>query len=424
MRQPRRRLPLSRRRRGLLMAGLLAALVATATSGALAPAPEGHVRFYNIADSDFDEYSRAPSRAEQEWMRTHYTRMQTYTPYFDQRLAWYPQAWVYLDSYAIKPAWPVFRAHPEWVLRDEHGAMLYIDWGCSGGSCPQYAADIGNPGFRAWWIARAREHVRHGYRGIWVDDVNLDWRTADGGGKRVIPRDARTGREMTLQDWRGYFALFMEELRGALPDIEIAHNSIWYAGSPEEPLIRRQIAAADWINLERGATDRGLRGGTGRFGFETFLSFIDAVHRQGRAVVLMDYGRTTTEREYGLAAWFLVSAGRDLMSSDQLGWTAPGRFWPGYALDLGPALGPRQRWQELLRREFRCGLVLLNPPDAPVREADLGADYLGIDARPVRRVVLPAASAVVLRTDCARIGRSDDGRPDIERPDDQIAHPE
>ncbi len=357
-------------------------------------------------------------------MRTHYTRMQTYSPYFDERLAWYPQAWVYLDSYAIKPAWPVFREHPEWVLRDEDGAMLYIDWGCSDGSCPQYAADIGNPGFRAWWISRARDYVRRGYRGIWVDDVNLDWRTANGDGKRVIPRDVRSGRAMTLQDWRGYFALFMEELRRALPETEIAHNSIWYAGSPEEPLIRRQIAAADWINLERGATDRGLRGGGGRFGFETFLSFIDAVHRQGRAVVLMDYGRTTKEREYGLAAWLLVSAGRDLMSSDQLGWTAPGRFWPGYTLDLGPALGPRHRWQELLRREFRCGLVLLNPPEAPPREADLGADYLAIDARPVHRVVLPAASAAVLRTDCARIGSSDDGGPDVERLDDQIAHPE
>jgi len=337
-------------------------------------------------------------------MRRQYTRMQTYSPYFDERLAWYPNAWVYLDSYAIKPGWPVFREHPEWVLRDRHGELLYIDWGCSNGTCPQYAADIGNPAFRAWWIARARDIVRRGYRGIWVDDVNLDWRISDGDGERVLPMDPRTGRTMRIEDWRASFATFMEELRRALPDAELAHNSIWYAASADDPFVERQIAAADWINLERGATDRGLRGGTGHFGFDTFLAFIDRVHRQGRAVILMDYGTTATEREYGLAAWLLVSAGRDLLSSDQLDWTSPGRFWHGYTLDLGPATGPRHYWSGLLRRDFRCGIALLNPPDSPVRAATPGGDYVTLDGERVRTLRLGPANAAVLRTACARIG--------------------
>jgi hypothetical protein len=410
------------RRQGRHVVGLLALLLAATAVAALPPAPEGRVRFYNIADSDFDRYSRAPTRAEQAWMRAHYSRMQVYSPWFDERLAWYPDAWVYLDSLAIKPHWPVFREHPEWVLRDRHGRMLFIDWGCSGGTCPQYAADVGNPAFRAWWIARARTLAGRGYRGIWVDDVNLDWRTSDGDGERVLPHDPRTGRTMTLPDWRGYFADFMEELRRALPDVELAHNSIWYAGPPDDPAIRRQIAAADWINLERGATDRGLRGGGGRFGFDTFLAFIDAVHEQGRAVVLMDYGTTVREREYGLAAWLLVSAGRDLLSSDQLAWTAPGSLWPGYALDLGAAAGPRLRWQGLWRREFRCGLVLLNPPEAPRRRTALGAAYRTLEGARVSGVTLPAASAAVLAADCARPAQKIEGRTSSERTTSQRIH--
>jgi len=62
---------------------------------------EGHVRFYNVADSDFDVYSSNPSESEAQWVREHYLRMQTYLNYFDSRLSWYPNAWVYKDSYSV-----------------------------------------------------------------------------------------------------------------------------------------------------------------------------------------------------------------------------------------------------------------------------------------------------------------------------------
>ena len=78
------------------------------------------------------------------------------------------------------------------------------------------------------------------------------------------------------------------------------------------------------INLERGVNDDGLKGGGGTWGIETFLAFVDHVHARDRAVILMDYGDEPHEREYGLAGWFLVSAGRDFMCSNQLAWTAPG----------------------------------------------------------------------------------------------------
>jgi hypothetical protein len=205
---------------------------------------------------------------------------------------------------------------------------------------------------------------------------------------------------MTLTDWRRYFAQFLEEVRAAFPNIEIAHNAIWYAGSPSDPHVRRQIAASDYVNLERGATDSGLTGGTGTFGFETFLAFIDAVHAQGRGVVLMDYGTTTRQREYALAAWFLTSDGIDLMSSDQLSWAAPDRWWPGYGLDLGSALGSRYWFEGLLRRDFDCGTVLLNQPGMARRSVSLASTYRTIDGAAVTGVTLDASSAAVLLRGC------------------------
>lgn len=391
-------------RTGRLMALVLGALLAAASPGEpLTPAPEGRVRFYNIADSDFDRHSRRPSPAEQAWMRRHFARMQTYSPYFDARLAWYPDAWVYKDSYALKPHWPAYREHPEWVLRDAEGRELFIPWGCAQGRCPQHAADVGNPEFRAWWIEAARALIEAGYRGIWVDDVNLTWRVGDGAGRHVRPLDPRTGEPMTLADWRSNFAGFMEEIRAALPDAEIAHNVIWYAGEFDDPAILRQIDAADYVNLERGATDPGLTGGDGRFGFERFLAFVDLVHRRDRAVVMMDYGRTPLEREFGLAAWLLANGGRDLLASDQLDWTAPGRLWAGYRLDLGPARGARFRWRGALRRDFACGTVLLNPPDGAALTLAVPAGLRRIDGGPARRVDLPARTAAVLLGDCATL---------------------
>ncbi len=208
---------------------------------------------------------------------------------------------------------------------------------------------------------------------------------------------------MLLEDWRRYFAEFMEALRAALPDIELAHNAIWYAGEFDDPAILRQIDAADYINLERGATDSGLRYGDGRFGFERFLSFIDLVHQRGRAVILMDYGSSEVQREFGLAAYLLVNNGRDLLSSNQLDWTGPETFWPGYRLDLGAALGPRESWRGLLRRDFACGRVLLNQPGGRRTSLVVPGDYRALGGRSAGSLQLAGGEAMVLLKDCASV---------------------
>jgi len=383
-----------------LLALLVVGLFVTVQSPA-AQEVEGKVLFYNVANSKFDPYTRDPSPAQQAWMREHYYRQQTYKSYFDSRLAWYPLAWVYKDSYAIKPSWDIYRDHPDWVLRDAGGNQLYIPWGCSGGTCPQFAGDVGNPAFRANWISEARKLIEDvGYAGLWVDDVNLTWRVGDGNGDSVRPIDPRTSQEMTRSDWQRYFAEFMEEIRDAFPNIEIAHNAIWYADDTANPFIQRQIDAADWYNLERGATDKGLKGGTGKFGLETFLSFIDFIQSRDRSVILMDYGDTLTKREYALAAWFLINRGQDMISANQLEWTAPDSWWKGYELNLGRALGPRQTWKGLLRRNFECGIVLLNQPDRLTLNVTLESGLSDLDGNTRSAVTLAGSEAIILTKGC------------------------
>src|SRR4051794_25527145 len=163
----------------LLCAVSLLACPHAAFGSAPARDREGVVHFAKAADSSFDRFSYAPSAASRRWMRLKYWRMRAYSPYFDSRTSWYSSAWTYKDDYAIYPG---ERLPADFYLRDARGRRLYIPFDCRRGSCPQFAADIGSPAFRAHWIAEAKDDYRHGYRGIFVDDVNMELRISDGNG--------------------------------------------------------------------------------------------------------------------------------------------------------------------------------------------------------------------------------------------------
>lgn len=365
----------------------------------------GQVRFFNNADTGFNGYVNNPNAVQKKWLQDHYARMLTYPPSFDKKNAWYKGGLAYIDSYAIYANDSLASAHPEWIMKDARGNKLYIPWSCGNGRCSQFAGDFSNPAFRQYMIKKMQATVKKGYRGLWLDDVNLTWRVGNNNDVNVhiTPIDSNTRKAMTLNDWRRYFTQYLEEVRAALPkNVEISHNAIWYADSmrTENPYITRQIKAANYINLERGASDGGLVRGNGQWGYETFLKYIDYVHKHGAGVILMDDGYTTTQREYGLATWFLISQGNDLFNSDQSNWTTPNSWWKGYSLNLGKALNDRYAWNNVIRRDFACGSVILNQPGTATRSVSVGNGYKNVDAQPVASVYLQAKTAAILKTTC------------------------
>jgi len=379
-----------------MLAGALSALILASAAAPAQAAPEGRVSFMRGAETAFDRFTMDPGPAERRWMREHYWRMRTYAPYFDSRLGWSPGAWTYKDAYAIHPGSRRRSAAARFVLRDAAGRRLFIPWGCSGGSCPQWAGDIGDPAFRAAWIAEARSQLAAGYEGLYVDDVNMLLQVSDGRGRPVAPIDPRTGEPMRLEDWRRYMAAFMEEVRDAFPAVEIVHNVIWFAGD-DDPAVRRQLRAADYTALERGVNDPGITGGGGQFGFRTFLDYVDRRHADGGAVVYDSRPVSLRERVYGLATYLLTSSGRDAIGSDVGG--TPGDWWRGYDLDLGEARGPRRLAEGVWRRDFARGTVLVNEPQAPTRTVRAGPGLRHLDGRRASTVRLgQAGGAILLRT--------------------------
>jgi hypothetical protein len=385
--------------RRYVVLGLLAVVLCT-LAAPRSGADAGHVRYVKMTSGAFDRFTDAPTAREARMMRSRFWRIVGFTPYFDARTAWHPGALVYKDLYAIRVGSRRAARHPDWLLRDRSGRRLYIPWGCNGRRCPQYAADFTRPAFRRAWITGARRLLAHGYRGVYIDDVNLQYAVTDGTGAHVDAVDRRTGAAMTATAWRQQMAGFLEQIRRALPGAEIHHNAVWFAGredgaaAGEDPSVQAEIRAADTVNLERGIVDAGLTGGTGPWSLAALLDYVDVVHRLHRRVTMASAATSRAEQRYQLAGSLLVSNGADALSDAV---SSPRRWWAGYDVRLGAAAGPRRRDDGgLWRRDFARGVVLLDEPDAPPRTVPVDPGLCTPDGAPVRSVRLRAAGAAVL----------------------------
>ena len=374
---------------------LIAMVACNVAPASAATAAAGSVNFMRTAEGSFDGFTASPTVAQQAWMKAHYWRMRAYAPYFDSRLAWSSKAWAYQSAYAIYPGSKVDVEHPEWILRDAAGNKLYIPFACSGGKCSQYAADIGNPAYRQWWLDQSRAKLGKGYAGLYIDDVNLYRKVSNGSGVAVDPIDPRTGAAMSEPTWQRYLADQMQAARSAFPSIEIIHNAIWFAGDTTADQLRVQ-RAADLINLERGVNDAGLTGGTNKWSLQALLAFADHRQAEGHGVVFDATSTTAAGRLYGLAAYFLVSSGRDGLGNNEGG--TPSDWWTGYDVDLGAPLARRYSWNGLLRRDFERGYTLVNEPAAPTRTVTLPAGSRDLTGTTQTSETLTAASGAVFTT--------------------------
>lgn len=387
--------------RSSLRAALLIAAALVLTLGfagsASAASPESVNFVKKLNSSESDRFTLRPSAQRKAFFRQQYKGIIVSSPYFDSRLKWYPDAWVYRSLYGIAPGARTVRRHPSWFLRtSRRGPKAYIPFDCSGGRCPQLAADITNPRFRKAWITQARSQVRRGYKSVFIDEVNMIRRVGTGGGKEIAPYSPYLRKRLSVRRWRVAVASFTRQIRRSLPRrVRIVHNVIWFAPGQKDRLTKLQMKSASVVSLERGVNDAGLTGGSGFFGVRNFLNYVSFIHRLRRPVTFIEDAPNPQSRSYGLAGYLLVNNGRDFLSSDPSG--EPDKFWPGYRTALGRAKGGRYRWKGLLRRNFQNGIVLLNEPQAPTRTVDLGGSYRQAgESTPQSSVTLGASNGAVL----------------------------
>ena len=140
---------------------------------------------------------------------------------------------------------------------------------------------------------------------------------------------------------------------------------------------------------------------------QKLLAFIDHRQAEGHGVVFDATSTTAAGRLYGLAAYFLISSGRDGLGNDQGG--KPTDWWTGYDVDLGAPLAGRYAWNGVIRRDFERGYTLVNEPGAITRTLTLPAGSRDLNGATQTTVTLGAASgAVYVTADRAPAGRDDD----------------
>jgi Hypothetical glycosyl hydrolase family 15 len=399
---------------GILGALLLISLSAVADGLAAKKAGrKGAVKVVRNALTDFDHQLRAAQRdtSLRKWMKRHYWQMRGYDPFFANHTFKANPPWKPPPTQAYRNLYALYRdssgairaAHPNWVLRNASNPneQLYIPWGCGDAApgCPAFAADLGSPGFRNWWIQQARSVVRRGYVGVAIDDVNLgSIHTGNAAGTAVLPLDPRTGGAMTLANWRRYTAEFVERIDAAFPNKQLTVNANqWWV--PHDNAAARIARAVDFTELERGFNDGGIVGGTGTFGYLTLLNHVDWLHAHGGSVMYRPYSLNPISREFELASYFLVKQKADAIVAEQR--ADRSNWWPGWDTYLGKPSGPREVSSSgMLSRDFAGGSVFVNQPGAPARAESLPDRYrwTDLEGRPVSSITLgPRRGAVLFK---------------------------
>ena len=252
------------------------------------------------------------------------------------------------------------RALDRMVLRDSAGRRLYVPFDCAGGRCPQYAADIADPRWRAHLYRFVRRAMRHRYAGVFLDDVNWQVNVSDGF-ERSVP-------VMDPARWKRAMARLVSGVRhSAGRRREVMVNTVWWRpeSSLHDPVVAGGLARATDLYIERGAEDT-RRGQS----YEGMLALIDRVHALGLGVTLENYTAVDRfESEFELASYLLHSNGRDAFGSEWASCPRPSRryrpcragFWKGYRANLGRALGPRTlRPDGVLERRFQRGMAAIS----------------------------------------------------------------
>lgn len=200
--------------------------------------------------------------------------------------------------------------------------------------------------------ARVKRDASLGYEGTFLDDINWSPPYRDGHQSRSL--------EPELHE----LAKLVEATRAAIPNGLIELNSqyhdIWPLIRAHNAYVEAALGDVNLVTKEFGV------GPTAQINtaqdYEEFFEYVEYLHAKGVHVMLAgdpnSHGRVT--EEYNLATYFLINDGSDYVNGER---QRPHHWWRGFSVDLGEALGPRERLANgVWRREFSGGIVYTVSP--------------------------------------------------------------
>jgi hypothetical protein len=127
-----------------------------------------------------------------------------------------------------------------------------------------------------------------------------------------------------------------------------------------------------------------------------FLRYADTLHAKGVHLTLTGdkNAKNVATMEYNLATYMLLNDGGDYVTGSQL---TPLTWWNGFDVNLGPALGPREREPGgLWTRRFSGGVAYTVEPGAAAQTINLGKTMRSAQWGNVQSLTLAAGQGAVL----------------------------
>jgi hypothetical protein len=304
---------------------------------------EGHgqVKYRLDAASYFDPFA-GPQFAP--WARSHIALIKGYPPFADH----------YVSMFAL----PVIGYHDP---------------------ATEGQAPLAQSGVETYVGLVARD-MRHGYAGVFIDDANWSSGFSPSPGPRAN------------------LANLIEAIRAGEPHAVIELNSqfhdIWPLMRAGDADVARALRGVDVICKEFGVGPSA--GITSAQDYGEFMQYADALHARGIDLTLTGdrFNNNVPTMEYNLATYFLINDGGDYVTgTDQ----TPAGWWNGFDVNLGNALGPRERLSGgVWTRRFSAGVVYTVEPQAPAQTIALGRTMHSAQWGDLSSLTLGAGQGAVL----------------------------
>jgi hypothetical protein len=230
------------------------------------------------------------------------------------------------------------------------------------------------------YVAKVQRDVAHGYSGVFIDDAN--WSP----GYQPSPGP------------RANLAHLIEAVHAAAPNALIEMNShfsdIWPLMRSGNPEVTRALADVRLICVEYGVGPTS--GINSPSDYAEFMQYADTLHSKGIGLTLTGDRQHTdvATMEFNLATYFLINNGGDYVNATQ---QTPEAFWGGFNVNLGNALGPRERLPSgLWTRKFTGGVVYALEPGADAQTVSLGKTMQSAQWGSVSSITLGSGEGAVL----------------------------
>jgi hypothetical protein len=235
--------------------------------------------------------------------------------------------------------------HPDWFLLDADGTRIVDDDN-------YYNMDFGNPGFRTFWLERARAlQATHGWQGFFLDNVEASLSKLNNNGHhpQQYPDDASLQLAVDA---------FLAEIRSARLGplyaniIAMKNPAVW----------ARYLSHLDGALLENFAV--GWRGQTLSLDeWQTQMNMIAESQRFGKKVIAVAQGdRDDLKRQqFAYASYLLVNDGQVFFRYAHHSAYREIWWYENYEIDLGRPLGEAHAENGIWTREFEHGRIRLDP---------------------------------------------------------------